>query len=59
MRRVAIIRDRRVHMVMSQDEWAMLCALAERMGVTISDWMRLRIREAHGEGPALQVNTTK
>jgi hypothetical protein len=41
-----VTRDKRLHMLLSQDEWVMLQSLAERLGVTASDWVRLRIREA-------------
>jgi hypothetical protein len=41
-------RDKRLHMLLSQDEWAQLQELADRAGITPSDWIRLRIREAYG-----------
>lgn len=40
-----IKRDKRLHMLLSQDEWAALQALADRDGITASDWVRQRIRE--------------
>ena len=43
---MVIRRDKRLHMLLSQDEWAALQALAEQAGITASDWVRLRIREA-------------
>jgi hypothetical protein len=44
-----IHRDKRVQMLFSQEEWAMLQTLAERAGITASDWVRLRVREAYGK----------
>jgi hypothetical protein len=41
-------RDKRLHMLLSQEEWQTLQDLAERDGITPSDWVRLRIREAAG-----------
>jgi hypothetical protein len=42
-------RDKRVQMLFSQEEWAMLQALSESAGITASDWVRLRVREAYGK----------
>jgi hypothetical protein len=39
-------RDKRLNVLVSADELDMLQALAEKAGVTASDWVRLRIREA-------------
>ena len=41
-------RTRRLSMLISDEEWTMLQSLAERDGITASDWVRLRIREAYG-----------
>ena len=46
---MTLLRDKRVQMLFSQEEWAMLRSLAERTGITASDWVRLRVREAYGE----------
>jgi hypothetical protein len=40
-------RTRRVHMVMTQEEWEMAVSLAERKGLTVSDIVRLYIREEY------------
>jgi hypothetical protein len=34
-------------MLISDQEWKMLQELADRAGITASDWVRTRIREAH------------
>jgi hypothetical protein len=44
---MVIRRDKRVQMLFSDEEWAMLQELAESNGVTASDWVRLRVREGH------------
>lgn len=49
---MVIRRDKRVQMLFSQEEWAMLQELAERGGVSASDWVRLRVRESHAALPA-------
>lgn len=36
-------------MLISDDEWAMLQALADRDGLTVSDHIRLYARRAHAE----------
>jgi hypothetical protein len=46
-------RDKRVQMLFSQEEWAMLQTLAETTGITASDWVRLRVREAYGKAHPL------
>lgn len=40
-------RTKRVHMVMTPDEWTMAVALAEKRGLTVSDVVRLHIRETY------------
>ena len=40
-------REKRVQMLFSDEEWAMLQELADRDGVTASDWVRIRVREGH------------
>jgi hypothetical protein len=45
---MVIRRDKRVQMLFSQEEWAMLQEMADRQGVTASDWVRMKIREAYG-----------
>jgi hypothetical protein len=42
-------RDRRLSMLISEDEHTMLRALAEKEGLTASDWIRQSIRRAHAE----------
>jgi hypothetical protein len=44
---MVIRRDKRVQMLFSDEEWAMLQDLAAQNGVTASDWVRLRVREGH------------
>jgi hypothetical protein len=44
-------RTRRLSMLISDDEWKMLQALADGAGITASDWVRMRIREAHESAP--------
>jgi hypothetical protein len=52
---MVVQRDKRVQMLFSREEWSMLQALADRDGVTASDWVRLRVREgyqrAFGDAP--------
>jgi hypothetical protein len=40
-------RTRRLHLVTTPDEYEMAVALAERKGLTVSDIVRLQIREAY------------
>lgn len=40
-------RTKRVHMVMTPDEWTMAVALAEKRGLTVSDIVRLYVRETY------------
>lgn len=40
-------RTKRVHMVMTPGEWDMAMALAEKRGLTVSDIVRLQIRESY------------
>lgn len=42
-------RERRLSMLISDEEWVMLQALAERDGLNVSDHIRLYIRRAHSE----------
>lgn len=42
-------RQNRVNMLVSDEELAMLRELADREGLTLSDWMRQAIRKAHVE----------
>jgi hypothetical protein len=44
-------RTRRLSMLISDDEWKMLQSLADGSGITASDWVRLRIREAFESAP--------
>jgi hypothetical protein len=39
-------RTRRLNVLVSDEERKMMQTLAESSGITASDWMRLRIREA-------------
>jgi len=42
-------RERRLSMLISDEEWEMLQALADRDGLNVSDHIRLYIRRAHAE----------
>ena len=42
-------RDQLFNVRLTSDERAMLTALAERDGVTASDWVRLTVRRAYAE----------
>ena len=44
-------RERRLSMLISDEEWDMLQALADRDGLNVSDHVRLYIRRAHAELP--------
>ena len=44
---MVVKREKRVQMLFSEEEWAMLQELADRDGVTASDWVRTRVREGH------------
>lgn len=48
-------RTKRVHMVMTPDEWSMAVALAEKRGLTVSDIVRLYVRETY----ALEFGSTE
>jgi hypothetical protein len=45
-------RNRRLSMLINDQEWTMLQSLADRAGITASDWVRMRIREAFESAPA-------
>jgi predicted DNA-binding protein len=47
-------RDRRLSIRIANEEWDMLHALAEREGISASDYIRLFIRRTYAEtiGPA-------
>lgn len=40
-------RTKRVHMVMTPEEWSQAVAIAEKRGLTVSDIVRLHIRETY------------
>jgi hypothetical protein len=42
-------RDRRLSIRIAEDEWQMLHALAEKEGVSASDYVRLFIRRTHAD----------
>jgi hypothetical protein len=44
---MVVTRTHRLSMLISDDEWAMLQAVAEKRGVTASDWVRMHIRDAY------------
>ena len=44
-------RERRLSMLISDEEWDMLQALADHDGLSVSDHIRLYIRRAHAELP--------
>jgi len=48
---MVVERTHRLSMRISEDEWNMLESLADSAGITASDWVRLRIREAYAEQP--------
>ena len=48
---MVVERTHRLSMRISEEEWKMLEALADVAGITASDWVRLRIREAYAEQP--------
>lgn len=56
-------RTRRVHIVTTPDEYDMAKALAERQGLTVSDIVRMQIREAYanvfGSKPASTKKTKR
>ena len=41
-----IDRNKRLHVMLSEDEWHMVHALAEQAGQGVSDWTRQMIRSA-------------
>lgn len=43
---MAVSRDKRLNVLVSAEELEKLQALADKAGITASDWVRLRIREA-------------
>lgn len=45
----ALERDKVLTVRMTADERAMLRAIAERSGVTASDWVRLTIRQTYAD----------
>ena len=46
---MVITRERRLSMLINDDEHAMLQALADADGLSASDFVRLTIRRLHGE----------
>lgn len=46
MRLMVVSRDKRLNVLVSAEELEMLQAIADKAGITSSDWIRLRIREA-------------
>jgi DNA-binding GntR family transcriptional regulator len=52
-------RERRLSMLISDEEWEMLQALADRDGQTASDYIRLYIRRAHAELASAAKPSTK
>lgn len=46
---MVVKRNRRLSMLVSDEEWEMLQSLADRDGVTVSDHIRLYLRRAHAE----------
>ena len=44
---MVVKREKRVHMLFSDDEWSMLQSLADRDGVNVSDWVRRQVRDVH------------
>jgi hypothetical protein len=46
---MALTRTRRLSMLISDEEWEKLQALAEAEGITASDYVRMFVRRAHAE----------
>ena len=46
---MALKRDKRLHMLMADEEWAWLQALADKDGLSASDVVRQLVRRAHAE----------
>ncbi len=42
----SITRTKRLHVMLSSKEWKDLHALADKAGLSVSDWTRLKIRDA-------------
>jgi hypothetical protein len=43
---MVVTRDKRLNVLVSSEEMEWLQTLADEAGITASDWVRLRIREA-------------
>jgi hypothetical protein len=57
---MVIRRPRRLNVLISDEEWAMLQYLADKAGITASDWIRMRIREAvEAEPPPKPLKTKR
>jgi hypothetical protein len=49
---MVVTRDKRLNVLMSAEEMQWLQTLADEAGITASDWIRLKIREANmGRNP--------
>jgi hypothetical protein len=46
---MVVKRTKRLPVLLTPDEWAMLQALADKQGVTASDVLRLNLRRAYAE----------
>lgn len=51
---MATKRDKQLHVLLSDEEERMLEAVADRRGLTSSDWIRQTIRQAYESDPAFQ-----
>jgi Mobilization protein NikA len=52
-------RDEQFHMRLSQEERRMLDVVAERQGLSASDWVRQAIRQKYEGGPERKAYKTK
>lgn len=48
---MVVERTHRLSMRISEEEWDMLQAMADSAGISASDWVRLRIRDAYAQQP--------
>jgi hypothetical protein len=51
---MAIERNNSFHLMLSDDELALLKLLAEQKGLNASDYLRLQLREAAGPNPMMR-----
>ena len=51
-----IERKTQLHVLLSPEEGAMLTAVSDRKGLSVSDWVRQAIRHAYESDPAIQAS---